>query len=103
MNANQNRESFVQDLLDVTVYTINYITGQRYNVLVCNLAQHPQTGGLHDLVFYASAQCQSVLYGVWAFTDGEFTHCGDGGRINWNMVGHFKTDGDRGRHVVFSP
>lgn len=97
VNANQNRESFVNSLLNTTYFK----TGQRYNVLVCNLAQHPQAGGLHNVVFYASGQSQGALFGVWAFTDGEFTHDGDGGWINWAMAGHFKRDGDQGRHVVF--
>jgi hypothetical protein len=97
VNANQNRESFVQNLLNTTYYK----TGQKYNVLVCNLAQHPQVGGLHNVVFYASGTSQGALFGVWAFTNGEFTHDGDGGYINWAMAGRFKRDGDQGRHVTF--
>ena len=97
---NAGRGAFTDNLVE----TVFYQAGQKYNVLAVNMNQHPQTGGLKDVVFYGSATApDGTLYGVWAFKSGEFTHDGDGGWINWAMKGWFTRDGDGGKHVVFQP
>jgi hypothetical protein len=67
------------------------------------MAQHPQSGSLNDIVFYGSTvYSDGTIFGMWAFKDGEFTHDGDGGWINWAMKGWYDRDGDGGKHVVFN-
>ena len=100
MNNNQQRGAFTDNLVQTTFFQ----AGQKYNVLVVNMAQHPQTGNLQDVVFQASARSDDgTIFGIWAFKSGEFTHDGDGGWINWAMYGWYDRDGDGGKHVVFYP
>jgi hypothetical protein len=98
VNANSNREG----CMDNVVHTVDYRTGYKYNILMVNSSQHPFLNS-RSIVYYGSAVCGGVQYGVWAFRQGEFTHNGDGGWINWQLMGNFKRDGDGGKHVVFSP
>lgn len=99
VNASQNREGFVKNLMETTFYE----AGQKYNVMVCNLNQDYQDA-FNNVVFYASAVYPSdgVTFGIWAFRDGEFTLNGDGGYINWAFRGNFERVGHQGHHVIFS-
>jgi len=98
VNLNQERGAFTDNLVETAFFQ----AGQKYNVLTVNMGQHPQTGGLNDVVFYASVTYgDGTIFGIWCFKDGEFTHDGDGGWINWAMKGWFDRDGDGGKHVVF--
>ena len=98
IHANQNREGFVINLLN----TAHFQLKQQYNVLICNLSQHPQDGMLNDVVLYGSGICDGVTFGIWGFTTGIFIHEGDGGYINWAMKGIFNRIGDGGKYVVFA-
>lgn len=98
VNANQSREACIANLANATDYQTQY----KSNILVVNQAQHPYLQS-NNIVFYGSAECGGALVGVWAFGNGEFTHEGDGGYINWYMIGNFHRDGDGGKHVVFYP
>jgi hypothetical protein len=97
VNANANREGCI----DNVVQTVDFQTHQKFNVLAVNSSQHPFLYS-NSIVYYGSAVCGGTTYGIWAFREGEFTHEGDGGWINWEMLGNFKRDGDGGKHVVFS-
>jgi hypothetical protein len=97
VKANQKREACIVDLAN----EIEYQTQYKQNILVVNLAQHPDDTQLNNIAIYKPRQCEDALVGVWAFRDGEFTHEGDGGYINWYLIGNFKID-DQHRHVVFS-
>ena len=91
----QNREGCVKNLANVA----SDLVRQKANVMVFNLNQNfdPRFNGQ---IFYRSATCAGITYGVWAFRDGEFTNKGDGGYINWAFIGNFKRDGS---HVKFYP
>lgn len=95
--ANQSREACIANLANATDYQTKY----RQNVLVVNLAEHPYVQS-NNIVFYGSAQCGDATVGVWAFGSGQFTREGDGGYINWYLIGNFMRDGDQGRNVAFS-
>jgi hypothetical protein len=97
VNANSNREGCI----DNVVQTVDYQTHYRYNVLAVNSSQHPFLYS-SSIVYYGSANCGGVTYGIWAFRAGEFTHQGDGGWINWEFLGNFTRDGDGGKHVVLA-
>ena len=98
INVNQERGAFTDNLVE----TLFFNAGQKYNVLVVNMGQHPQSGGLQDMVFYGSTTySDGTIFGMWAFKSGEFTHDGDGGWINWAMKGWYDRDDDGGKHVVF--
>ena len=98
ININSERGAFTDNLVQTTFYQ----AGQKYNTLVVNMAQHPQPGGLNEVVFHGSVNySDGTIFGIWAFKDGEFTHDGDGGWINWAMDGWFVRDCDGGKHVVF--
>lgn len=47
INLSQKREAFTDDLVETAFFQ----AGQKYNVLTVNMGQHPQTGGLNDVVF----------------------------------------------------
>ncbi|MEH2436831.1 MAG: hypothetical protein V7K25_21760 [Nostoc sp.] len=99
VNDNSDRGAFTDNLVETAYFNL----GQHYNVLTVNLSQHPQTGGLNDIVFYGSASYKDgTIFGIYGFKSGEFTHEGDGGYINWAFQGSFTRDGDGGSHVVFN-
>ncbi len=98
VHANSNREGCI----DAVVNTVDYQTGNKYNVLAVNASQHPNLYST-SIVYFTSTVCDGVSYDVWAFKSGEFTHQGDGGWINWQMSGSFTRDGDGNKHVVFYP
>ncbi len=93
---NQNREACIANLANATDYATHY----RSNILVVNLAEHPYVQS-NSIVFYGSATCGDAQVAVWAFNDGHFTREGDGGFINWYLIGNFKREGDQGRNVTF--
>lgn len=93
VNANQNRDGFVKNLMESTFYS----AGQRYNVMVFNLSQD-YNDRFNGVVFYGSAVYSGITFGIWAFQSGEFTNNGDGGWINWAFRGWFERNG---QHVVF--
>jgi hypothetical protein len=95
---NQDREACITDLANATDSQTHY----RKNILVVNLAQHPYLHS-NNIVFYGSAQCKDARVAVWAFGDGQFTREGDGGYINWFLIGNFTRSGDQGRNVTFRP
>ena len=98
INLNQERGAFTDNLVETTFFQL----GQQYNVLTVNMAQHPDSGHLNEVVFYGSVTYgDGTIFGIWGFKDGDFTHEGDGGWINWAMKGWFDRDGDGGKHVVF--
>jgi hypothetical protein len=98
VHANSNQEGCI----DAVVNTVDYQTGNKYNVLAVNASQHPNFYD-NSIVYFTTTVCNGVAYDVWAFKSGEFTHQGDGGWINWEMSGSFTRDGDGGKHVVFYP
>jgi hypothetical protein len=95
---NENREACIADLANATDYATHY----KSNILVVNLAEHPYVQS-SNIVFYGSATCADARVGVWAFGDGHFTREGDGGYINWYLIGNFNREGDQGRNVTFYP
>jgi hypothetical protein len=95
---NQDREACITDLANATDNQTQY----RKNILVVNLAEHPYLHS-NNVVFYGSAQCKDARVAVWAFGDGQFTREGDGGYINWFLIGNFTRSGDQGRNVTFRP
>ena len=91
VNAEQNRDGFVKNLMESTFYS----AGQQYNVMVFNLSQEYEDH-FNSVKFYGSAvYTGGIVYGIWAFEDGEFTNKGDGGWINWAFRGWFDRDGSR--------
>ncbi len=94
IKSDDNRSGFVKNLMEQTFYA----AGQQYNVMAFNLSQEYEDH-FNGVKFYASATYDSVVYGIWAFEDGEFTNKGDGGWINWAFRGWFDRDGG---HVKFS-
>jgi len=71
VSTEQNQEALVNNLCETAFFQ----SGQKYNVLVCNLDQ----GYGHELggtVFYASARHPDGTYGIWVFEDGWFENDG---------------------------
>ncbi len=98
INLSNERGAFT----DSTVETTFFALGQKYNVLTVNMNQHPQTGGLNKIVFYASVTYgDGTIFGIWGFKNGTFTHEGDGGWNNWAMKGWYDRSGDGNKHVIF--
>lgn len=85
---NANRSGFVKNMMESTFYS----AGQKYNVMVFNLAQNYEDH-FRGVKFYGSAVLNGVVYGIWVFEDGEFTNQGDGGWDNWAFRGWFDRDG----------
>ncbi|CUB44704.1 stress response protein YvgO [Bacillus velezensis] len=85
---NANRPGFVKNMMESTFYS----AGQKYNVMVFNLAQN-YDDHFRGVKFYGSAVLNGVVYGIWVFEDGEFTNQGDGGWDNWAFRGWFDRDG----------
>jgi hypothetical protein len=84
----RNREGFVKNLCNTAFYSAK----QRYNVMVMNLSQGHDSR-LSGVKFYASANYDKVIYGIWVFESGTFTNKGDAGYINWAFRGGFQRNG----------
>ncbi|MEH2366456.1 hypothetical protein [Nostoc sp.] len=93
VNASQNREGFVKGLMEEAYFKAD----QKYNVMVFNLSQNYDEN-FNGVQLFAKADYNGVIYGIWAFENGEFTNQGDGGWINWAFKGNFDRDGS---HVKF--
>ncbi|MFD8887249.1 stress protein [Streptomyces erythrochromogenes] len=89
----QNRSGYVKSLMEGAFYE----SGQRYNVMVINNANH-YTPNLHGVVYDAKVSGIHGTYRVLVFESGQFTNHGDGGWINWAFRGWFDRDGG---HVNF--
>gem|GEM_PF-3382020 len=94
--ASQNRPGFVKGLMEQATFAAN----GKYNVMVFNMSQ-PYERNLRDVKFFKQVNYQGVPYGVWIFTDGNFTNKGDGGFINWAFSGKFQRSGNQGHTVTF--
>ena len=81
----RNREGFVKNLCNTAFYSAR----QRYNVMVMNLSQGYENR-LSGVKFYASANYDQVIYGIWVFESGTFTNQGDAGYINWAFTGWYQ-------------
>ncbi|MFF5448015.1 stress protein [Streptomyces sp. NPDC012888] len=84
----QNRSGYVKSLMEGAFYE----SGQRYNVMVINNANH-HTANLHGVVYDAKVSGIHGTYRVLVFESGQFTNHGDGGWINWAFRGWFDRDG----------
>lgn len=89
VNADQNREGFVKNLMETSFHE----AGGNYNVMVFNLSQDYEER-FTGVQLYGSATYGDVVYGIWVFEEGEFTKKGDGGWINWAFKGFFDRNGD---------
>jgi len=104
--ANDNRASQIKGILETSFFEANLAAqkqGKRpYNVMVFNLAQHYQSGGLRGVVYFKTFRVGDLTFGVWIFEDGVFHNHGDGGWINWAFKGwHDHTAGQGARQVNF--
>jgi hypothetical protein len=87
------RDAFVRKAVDAAFNA----AGQKHNVLLFNLAQNYEAS-IPVTDIYATVEFGKVFYGLWIFDDGSFTNKGDGGYVNWGMVGRFDRNG---AHVDF--
>src|SRR5215475_3219028 len=106
LHESANRRSSLNAALEAAFYGF----GQRYNVMVCNLALEHQ----EDLpgAWFQSFKYGDLNFGVWVFRSGRFVRHGDGGYDNWQFKGRFiryfeksgrlEPHGD-GNVVVFEP
>ncbi len=78
----RNRGAFVRNVLN----TVYFEAGQRYNVMVFNLAVAHRSR-LSGVQYYKSRKYNGLIYGIWVFKGGEFYNQGDGGFINWAFRG----------------
>jgi hypothetical protein len=85
INSARNRGGFVKNLCNTAFYGAR----QRYNVMVINLSNAYEER-LSGVKFYASANYDKVIYGIWVFESGTFINKGDGGYINWSFRGRFQ-------------
>jgi hypothetical protein len=73
--------------------------GGDYNVVMQNLSQGYDAGGLEGVKLYANVSWGSIHYGLWIVDAGTFKNTGDGGYINWAFQGWWDRPDDQ--TVVF--
>ncbi|MEU8775789.1 stress protein [Streptomyces sp. NPDC048606] len=66
--------------------------GGRHNVMLFNLSQN-YDDRFQGTRVYANVKWGNVHYGLWIFESGTFNNGGDGGWINWGMMGWFDRNG----------
>ncbi|MBR0579731.1 MULTISPECIES: stress protein [Bacillus] len=87
-NNYNNREGFVKGLMESAFYA----AGEKYNVLVFNLA-NKYDNRLTGVKTFATANLNGVNFGIWVFQGGTFVNYGDGGYINWAYKGWLTRNG----------
>ena len=82
------RDAFVRKAVDAAFNA----AGKSHNVILFNLAVNYEAR-IPTTLIYATVEFDKVFYGLWVFDEGQFINKGDGGYINWGMVGWFTKNG----------
>jgi hypothetical protein len=64
------------------------------NVVMQNLSQGYDAGGLEGVRLYANVSWGAIHYGLWVVDAGTFKNTGDGGYINWAFQGWYDRPDD---------
>ncbi|GHA86631.1 stress protein [Streptomyces termitum] len=83
-----DRGKFVQEAVKAAFDA----AGGRHNVMLFNLSQN-YDDRFQGTRVYANVKWGNIYYGLWIFESGTFANGGDGGWINWGMMGWFDRNG----------
>lgn len=83
-----NREGFVKAARE----TMRFQSDYKLNVMVLNMSLDYESN-LDGVHYFDTFTYDGVIYGIWAFEEGDFNNKGDGGYINWAFSGWFDRDG----------